>query len=144
MARSKGEGSPKKPSKTPKKADDVVLLGGPTEDGAGVHVLRKQGDTLSAGELRGLEHGKAIVGEVVTLKPREGMPMVCDVQTEVAGPSETKSEPVTKTQSATKAAAAKPAVAKSPRSHAGPARVSSPSYRKGWNAIWGSKKSTLN
>ncbi len=59
---------------------DVVLLGPPTADGAGVHVLRARDERLEAGELRNLEEGKPISGEVVTLAPRKDNPRVCDVK----------------------------------------------------------------
>lgn len=91
--------------------EDVMLLAGKTEKG--LAVLRKQGETISAGELRPLEHGKSVTGEVVSLTPRPEMPIVFDVKTEMPAPSSTR---------------------------AGPARVSTSDYREGWNAIWGRKK----
>lgn len=66
------------PSSTSK--TDVVLLGPPTSDGAGVHVLRARDERIEAGELRNLEEGRAITGEVLALAPRKDNPRVCDVK----------------------------------------------------------------
>lgn len=63
------------PSKT-----DVVVLGPPTADGAGVHVLRAREERIEAGELRNLEEGRPITGEVLTLAPRKDSPRVFDVR----------------------------------------------------------------
>lgn len=65
----------------PKPEQDVVLLGGPTEDGKGVRVLRAKDDTLSTGEVRPLEEGKPLgEGEIVKLRAHKDAPRVCDVQ----------------------------------------------------------------
>jgi len=92
---------------------DVVLLGPPTADGAGVHVIRAREERIETGELRALQEGKPIVGEVVTLKPRKENPRVCDVADSFSS--------------------------EGGRSHKGPARVSSQAYRDGWDEIFGSK-----
>lgn len=106
---------PAKGGKSAGAADDVALVHGRTADGEGLQVLRKQGDTLSLGEVRPLKEGKPIQGEVVQLKPRPEMPLLCDVEVQHA-----------------------PAA----RSHAGPARVANKSYRSGWDGIWGKRRST--
>jgi hypothetical protein len=54
-------------SDTPKKKD-LVLVHSVTDDGNGVRVLRQREQTLEAGEMRPLEDGKPIRGEVVKLK----------------------------------------------------------------------------
>src|SRR5207244_3655143 len=60
---------------------DVVLLHSPTDDGAGVKVLRARPGQVEAGEVRPVREGQAINGtEIVTLKPREGTAL-CDVET---------------------------------------------------------------
>jgi hypothetical protein len=109
----------KKPSK------DVVLLGPPTADGAGLHVLRARDERLEAGELRAFEEGKPIVGEIVTLRPREDNARVCDVTDSYAPPP-----PATA------------AHADAQLGHKGPAKVASPAYREGWDEIFGAKKKT--
>jgi len=110
---------------------DVVLLGPPTADGGGVHVIRARDERIETGELRALEEGRPIHGEVVTLKPRKDNPRVCDVQESFA------------------ARGAPDARATEARSHKGPARVSTQRYRDGWDEIFGAKpdadpKKTLN
>src|SRR5689334_17627279 len=72
-------------------AKDVVLLGPPTDDGHGVHVLRARDQRLEAGELRNLEEGQPITGEVVSLAPRKNNPRICDVRESYRPPSLTTS-----------------------------------------------------
>ncbi len=91
---------------------DVVVLGPPTADGAGVHVLRARDEKLEAGELRALQEGRPITGEVVTLTPRKGNPRVCDVTDSYRPPA---------------LAAA----------HKGPANVATDAYREGWDEVFG-------
>ncbi|MBS2019746.1 MAG: hypothetical protein JST00_43185 [Deltaproteobacteria bacterium] len=98
---------------------DVVVLGPPTSDGAGVHVLRARDEKIEAGELRALQEGRPISGEVVTLEPRKENPRVCDVRSSYVPPSHA---------STTTGAP-----------HKGPARVSSQAYRDGWDEIFGQK-----
>jgi hypothetical protein len=105
--------------KAAKPKEDVVLLGPPTADGDGVHVLRARDQRLEAGELRALREGRPISGELVTLAPREGQPRVCDVKESVPVPSGT-------TASASDGAQKK-----------GPAQVATEAYRSGWDEIFG-------
>ena len=93
---------------------DVVLLGPPTADGAGVHVLRARDERLELGELRALEEGRPINGEIVTLAPRKDNPRVCDVKESYA--------PLAP--------------------HKGPAKVATTAYRAGWDEIFGKKPTT--
>jgi len=104
----------KKPA--PQASDDKVLIHGRTDDGKGLKVLRKRNDELSLGEVRPLEEGKAISGEVVSLTPHAEMPLLCDVKVE---------------------ADVRPA---NGGSRSGPARVSNPSYRSGWDRMWGKRR----
>lgn len=94
-------------------ATDVVLLGPPTTDGAGVHVIRAREERIETGELRALREGKPITGEIVTLEPRKDNPRVCDVKESY--------RPHTHT-------------------HKGPANVSTDAYREGWDEVFGNKK----
>jgi hypothetical protein len=93
---------------------DVVLLGPPTTDGAGVHVLRARDERIEAGELRNLEEGRPITGEVLTLAPRKDNPRLCDVKD-----SYSASESM-----------APPAKAK------GPAQVATQAYRDNWEEVF--------
>ncbi len=105
-------------SDTPAKPDgkDVVVLGPPTADGDGVHVLRARNEKLEAGELRTLKEGKPVVGEIVALQPRKDDPRVCDVRESWKPPASTT--PPKK----------------------GPAQVASQAYREGWEQIFDKSK----
>ncbi len=99
-----------------------MLLGPPTADGAGVHVIRAREERIEAGELRPLQEGKPIAGEIVTLKPRDANPRVCDV-TESYAPAGMQSTSL-------------------PLGHKGPAKVATDAYREGWDEIFGPKPKT--
>lgn len=105
---------------------DVALVAGPTSDGKGVSIVRARQGKLEAGEVRPLEAGKPIVGEVVSLKPRQSFPLLCDVETHVVAP---QSREGSDTQVAP------------PRS--GPAQVASDAYRQNWDAIYRKKEPEL-
>ncbi len=96
-----------------KPRSDVVLLGPPTTDGAGVHVLRAREDRIEAGEMRPLKDGVPLAegAEVVKLSPRPGAPGICDVEVALARGAPPRAK--------------------------GPARVSSRSYRQGWDEVFG-------
>ena len=99
---------------------DVVLLGPPTADGGGVHVIRARDERIETGELRALQEGRPIVGDIVTLKPREANPRVCDVTESYTAPS----------------------VRAAQLGHKGPAKVATNAYREGWDEIFGEKPKT--
>ncbi len=92
--------------------EDVVLVHGRTADGKGLAVLRKKADAIALGEMRPVEEGKPIAGELVSLRPREGAPLLFDVDVLHA--------------------------ADAPRK--GPAQVASASYRTGWQTVFGGTK----
>jgi hypothetical protein len=94
-----------------KSGQDVVLLGPPTADGTGVHVIRAREERLEAGELRSLEEGRPITGEVVTLAPRKDNPRICDVKESYTPPT---------------------ALAK----QKGPAQVATKAYRDNWDEVF--------
>jgi hypothetical protein len=94
-----------------------------TPDGA-VHVIRRRGDQLEAGALQPLREGVPIQGEVVSLRPRENFPLLCDVQTLYKPPAPQQRAPT----------------ADPPRK--GPAQVATDVYRDNWDSIWSAKKGT--
>lgn len=102
---------------SPPAKPDVVLLGPPTSDGGGVHVLRAREERLEAGELRALEEGRPINGEVVTLAPRKDNPRICDVK---------------ESYQATAAMAA-------PKTK-GPAQVATKTYRDNWDQVFAPRR----
>lgn len=98
----------------PPTEQDVVLLCSPTPDGEGVNALRARKDRLEVAEIRPLKEGQPVVaGEVARLRPREEMPLVCDVDVTYSVP---------------------PPPAAS--NHAGPPRISSQSFRRNWDKVF--------
>jgi hypothetical protein len=123
--------APAEPDSTspPPDASDVVLLGPPTDDGAGVHVLRARDTRLEAGELRMLEEGRPITGEVVTLAPRKANPRICDVKESFRPPrpeAEAQATPTSKD-------------AAGARGKKGPAQVATKAYRDHWEETFASR-----
>lgn len=98
------------------KSLDVVLLRGVTPTGDR-EVLRIREDRLEVGAVRPLEEGRAITGEVVRLKPRDGCPSVCDVEVLVP---ERSTVPTA-------------------RSQGGPPQVATNRYRENWDTIFGAR-----
>jgi len=96
---------------------DLALVFGPSADGKGFNVLRRRAGSpaVEAGTVRPLENGRAITGEVVRLEPRAEAPFLFDCETDEE----------------LSTARALPA--------AGPAQVATDEYRRGWDAIWGSR-----
>lgn len=91
--------------------EDVALLLGSTPDADRLAVLRKRGERVEAAVLAKAEEGKPIHGDLVRLSPRDE-PLLFDVET----------------------------VHEAPRRDAGgPAKVTSPSYRDGWDRVFAKK-----
>lgn len=109
--------SDEQPKAKPEGGEDVVLLGPPTADGEGLHVLRAREQRLEAGELRSIEEGKPLQGELVTLAPRESNPRVCDVKDSYRPPG------------------LPPPSAR--RALKGPAQVATKEYRNNWDEVFG-------
>jgi hypothetical protein len=107
-------------------SQDVALVHRVTPDGS-VHVIRRRGDTIEAGALRPLVEGAPVHGEVVALRPREDLPLLCDVDVLYAPPTTAK--------------ASEPPAAPRPGRRKGPAQVATDVYRDNWDSIWSSKKS---
>ena len=100
-----------------KPSPDVVLIHDVEPNGKGLRVLRYRDRQLEAGAVRPLEHGKPLQGELVRLKPRREMPLICDVDVELASPSPSDTGDA--------------AVPKK-----GPAQVATDQYRENWDRIW--------
>jgi hypothetical protein len=100
---------------------DIALVHGVTADGEGLHILRARDNRIEFGAIRPLREGVPIRGEVVTLRPREDFPALCDVETRFvppALPSDRQESPRLSP----------------PRT--GPAQVATEDYRRNWDAIW--------
>jgi hypothetical protein len=126
--------SPKSPSSPPAAAaatpaaapsPDVALVHRVTPDGT-VHVIRRRGDQLEAGALSPVREGQPIQGEVLSLRPRENCPLLCDVDVLYTPPTAPKP-------------AAQPS-ARSVQRRKGPAQVATDDYRDNWDSIWARKK----
>jgi len=109
---------------------DLVMLHGPTDDGEGVTALRSRSGKMELAEIRPMKDGVDVSrNEIVSLKPHEDAPFLCDVET-VYSPEEIEESD------------------RGANAHAGPPRVSSDSYRKNWGKIFtakrGAKKPLLN
>jgi hypothetical protein len=137
---------PKTPKPKPRKSrsKDIAILNGPTEDGLGARVLRIRQGTVSAGEIRPVKDGEPIThNEVVRLHPIDADQRVCEVEvlhdpalpdtrTARDGKPETRDHDGSNAHRDAEVAAK---AATSPRR----ARVSTPTYRKNWSAIFEQK-----
>ena len=107
---------------------DIALLGGPTERGDGVTIVRLREGQVEVGELRAAEEGKPILGESVRLHRRAEHPRLVEVETLARGPLAPEA----------REAASAPG---SPRGAAkGPAKVATEAYRTGWESIFGAPR----
>ena len=105
----------------PNNKQDMVFVHSPSEHGDGYRVIRKRDDAIELGEIRSVQEGKPIHGELVKLTPRNEHERLFNV--EVVVPKEAAQEAPTK---------------------AGPAQVASDAYRRNWDAIFGEQpKSNL-
>jgi len=117
------EAAPATPAAVAASPPDVALVHRVTPDGT-LHVIRRRGDQLEAGALSPLREGAPIQGEVLSLRPRENFPLLCDVEVLYKPP------------------AAKPTDKPAPRAQRkGPAQVATDDYRDNWDSIWATKKS---
>jgi hypothetical protein len=115
----KAEPEPEKAKKPP---PDFAILGGPTEDGEGTHLVRFRDGSISAGELRPVKDGEPVTHrELVRLHPIDAERRVMRVET-------------------LHAPAALPPESQTP-SLSRPARVSNERYRKNYDAIFDAKRS---
>src|SRR5215475_12140846 len=99
--------SASEPLKPPKEAkegkEDVVFVHGPAEHGEGLRVIRKRDDSIEVGEIRSVQEGRPLQGDLVKLKQRREHERLFDVEV-VVSREEIKPKPA-------------------PLGHAGPARV---------------------
>ena len=105
-----------KPTEEATEAADVAMVYG--KDEHGVHVLRRRSADapVEAGVLQPLIEGRPITEEVIALRPRADAPLVFDVSTVLERPT-----------------------SRAPGD--GPSQVATDSYRKGWETVFGSKRS---
>jgi hypothetical protein len=119
------------------KNEDVALICGRSEDGGSLSILRKRADRLELGTVQPLRQGKAIHGEVVRLIPREGMPLLCDVEVEWAGNQGASAGDSRAGDS--QAGDSRAGNSSGNRPSVGvrrPAQVATDTYRRNWDTIW--------
>jgi hypothetical protein len=94
---------------------DLAMVFGPSEDGEGFRMMRRRAgtDVVDVGTIRPLQEGRNISGEVVSLQPRPEAPFLFDCETDRE--------------------------LSQPQSLSGPPQVATEGYRRGWDAIWGSR-----
>jgi hypothetical protein len=120
--RSKTRARKPEPDKAKKPAPDFAILGGPTEDGEGTHLVRFRDGSISAGELRPVKEGESVTHrELVRLHPVDAERRVMRIET-LHSPEALPRESQT------------PSLSR-------PARVSNERYRKNYDAIFDAKRS---
>jgi hypothetical protein len=95
----------------------VVFVHGPAEHGEGLRVIRKREDVIEIGEIRAVQEGRPLQGDLVKLKPRREHDRLFDVEV-LASREELGQKPAS-------------------LPHAGPAQVATETYRANWEAIFG-------
>jgi hypothetical protein len=116
----------KKPSRQREgRQKDLALVFGPSADGEGFNVLRRRAGSaaIEAATVRPLREGRAITGEVVHLEQRKEAPFLFDCETDEELSTVT-------------------GVDRGDQHSAGPPQVATDEYRRGWDAIWGSRART--
>lgn len=124
---------------------DIAILGGPTQDGLGKHVVRVRDGQVSAGELRPAKEGQPLTQELVRLHPMDAEARVCSVEV-LHAPGDAASAPTSDGADGSSHGGAEAQEHHDGAStRARPARVSNARYRENWDAIFDAKrKSTLN
>lgn len=109
-------GAAERGAPAPAGGSDRVLVYGLSDSGRTAHVVREREGAVELGRLQPVESGKALAGDLVTLRQRPEFPLLFDVDVQVESPLQPR--------------------ARTDR-RAGPARVTNAAWRRGWDAIWG-------
>src|SRR5271155_4120124 len=104
-------------SEPPRPKEDVGFVHSPAEGGEGYRVIRKRDETIEIGEIRAIQEGRPLQGDLVKLKPRKEHDRLFDVE-------------VLASRDELRPAALAPA---------GPAQVATEPYRSNWAAIFGER-----
>ena len=141
-----------------KPCKDLIVLQGPTTDQKGYKILRARADRVETGELRPLEEGKPIHGDLVELEQHQDAPFLFDVKQQVSASKPEKQSLPAELASAADEHSSLPALLakeltkkwqnrQSATPAKKPAKVTSREYRSNWDHIWSAakdKKSRLN
>ena len=103
-------------SDPPRPKEDVLFVHSPAEAGDALRVIRKRDDRIEVGEIRPVQEGRPLHGDLVKLKPRQEHDQLFDVEVLV---SREELESTARL------------------GHAGPAQVATETYRSNWQAIFG-------
>ncbi len=106
----------------PRPKKDVLFLHSLSEDGKGIRVVRARESSLELAEIRPVSESEPIKGELVRLKQRREHARLFDVETVL--PQEPPRQ----------------------SAHKGPPKVSTQSFREGWDTVFAGarKKELLN
>jgi len=103
-------------SDPPRPKEDVLFVHSPAEAGDALRVIRKRDDRIEVGEIRPVQEGRPLHGDLVKLKPRQEHDQLFDVEVLVS----------------------REELASTARlGHAGPAQVATETYRSNWQSIFG-------
>lgn len=118
------------PPRSPRRdSSDVALLGAPTEDRAGVRILRARKGRIEVGEIRAAREGQPLTGELVKLHPRAEKPWVCDVEVLYGRADEGPA-------ASDAAAPPPPADDRQSEGRGRPSAVATEAYRENWERIF--------
>ena len=101
----------------PSPKQDMVFVHSVSEQGDALRVIRKREEKIELGEMRAVEEGRPIQGDLVRLKPRAEHERLYDVEV-LLSQEEVREQ----------AEAA---------GRSGPAQVATDAYRRNWEAIFG-------
>jgi hypothetical protein len=101
----------------PPRKEDVVFVHGPADGGDGYRVIRKREDAIEVGEMRAVQEGRPLQGELVRLKPRAESERLFDVEVLVSRDELAQAG-----------------------ARSGPAQVATDKYRDNWEAIFGARR----
>jgi len=102
----------------PGRKDDVVFVHSKVESGEGFRIIRKRADVIEVGEIRPVQEGKPLTGEMIKLTPRKEHEQIFDVEVLVS----------------------REELGRGGLGHAGPAQVATTAYRSNWDAIFGAQE----
>jgi len=110
------------------KQSDMLYVHSPSEKGDSFKVVRMRPDSVEVGEIRGMEEGRPIHGEVVKLTPRPEHKQLFDVDVLVPGPKS-----LAQVDEHQRGGGGGEGDGRS-----GPAQVATEAYRENWMTIFGS------
>lgn len=96
----------------------MVFVHSKVESGEGFRIIRKRADVIEVGEIRPVQEGKPLTGEMIKLTPRQDHEQIFDVEVLVS----------------------REELGRGALGRAGPAQVATRAYRSNWDAIFGASE----